>query len=412
MAIDFRIIRDAARRIFTAAVLMGIGTAVWMAMGARVSAASGDWDGAQKAVVDAYKKCQTKVDLLEYNLNYKTEYDQLKNMMSEVVNETPYLFYTATRFSVSRNTATNQIVRITLGYAQEYQKPDGSVRKSKIKKTRDKLDDAIGEAVSGVMPTMSAVEKMMVLHDYIVSNTAYTDDSEKPSRVTEVGTFLEHEANCEGYSRAFAILMEKVGIPVKFISSDEMKHMWNAVKVGKDWYHVDVTWDDPVDQERGEDQYGLVSHANFLCSAQKMRKNGHKNFSTASAASTKYDKRYWRNVDCSFYYREGKWLYLTKSGITEREKLVGGSQNVLYNIAGKNLIRSDEDQYYLIAYNNIYLYKYMFNDAKAVWKTAAEYSDTCVLDQIKFSGGKIYYRVTEDGKRHSGKLTPEEDGTI
>ena len=68
-----------------------------------VSAATGNWDGAQKAVVNAYKKYKTSVDVSAYNLNYATEYDNLKSMMGEVVSETPYLFYTGTRFSVSRN---------------------------------------------------------------------------------------------------------------------------------------------------------------------------------------------------------------------------------------------------------------------------------------------------------------------
>ena len=97
-----------------------------------VSAATGNWDGAQKAVVNAYKKYKTSVDVSAYNLNYATEYDNLKSMMGEVVSETPYLFYTGTRFSVSRNTSTNQIVKITLGYADAYKKSDGTIRKAKI----------------------------------------------------------------------------------------------------------------------------------------------------------------------------------------------------------------------------------------------------------------------------------------
>lgn len=80
---------------------------------------------------------------------------------------------------------------------------------------------------------MSQVEKAMVLHDYLVRTTAYTSDSNNAFRLTEVGVFLKHKANCEGYSRAYAILMQKVGIPVKFVSSDKMVHMWNEIKIGK-----------------------------------------------------------------------------------------------------------------------------------------------------------------------------------
>lgn len=379
----------------------------------RASAAvTGDWDGAKKAVIKAYKNYQTEVELTQYNLNYETEYSQLKSMMNEVVSETPYLFYTGTRFSVSRNTSTNLIVKITLGYADDYKKPDGSIRKAKIKQTRSKLDAAINEALLNVQPSMSKVEKAMVLHDYIVSNTAYTKNSKQQFRVTEVGVFLKHKANCEGYSRAYAILMEKVGIPVRFVSSDEMVHMWNEIQLGKYWYQVDVTWDDPLDKDDKADQYGRVSHQNFLCSAAKMQKNGYKDFNTANATSTKYDKKYWQNVNSSFFYRDGKWLYMTKDGIVERSKLTGGAQKILYNVSGDNLVRFNQDQYYLIAYNSIYLYNYQANEAKPVWKTSDVYSKSCVLDQIKYTDGKLYYRVLENGKHISNKLTPKEDGTL
>ena len=141
------------------------------------SAATGNWGGAKKAVINAYKKYQVSVDVSSYNLNYATEYSNLKSMMSEVVSETPYLFYTGTRFSVSRNTSTNQIVKITLGYADAYKKADGTIRKAKIQKTRTQLNDAINQALLVVEPSMSQVEKAMVLHDYLISTTAYTSNA-------------------------------------------------------------------------------------------------------------------------------------------------------------------------------------------------------------------------------------------
>jgi flagellin-like hook-associated protein FlgL len=373
---------------------------------------SGDWSGARKAVIQAYKTYQTEVDVSSYNLNYETEYDELKSMMNQVVSETPYLFYTGTRFSVSRNTSTNQIIKITLGYGDEYKKTDGTIRKKKIKNTRIKLDAAIDTALSNIEPSMTKIEKAMVLHDYIISNTVYTKDTTKQYRVTEVGVFLKHKANCEGYSRAYAILMEKVGIPVKFVTSDEMVHMWNKIKIGKSWYHVDVTWDDPLDSNDSADQYGRVSHENFLCSNEKIQKNGHTDFVSTDTVSTKYDKKYWKNVTVSFYYRDGSWLYMTKKGIVERKKLAGGSKEVLYNVVGDNFVKYSSDLYYFIAYNSIYLYNYKTNEAKAVWKTSELYSSSCVLDQITYTNGKLYYKVLENGTHISNKITPNEDGTI
>lgn len=383
-----------------------------LSVGRQASADTGDWAGAQKAVVAAYKNYETEVDVTEYNLNYKTEYDSLKAMMEKVVNQTPDLFYTATSYRVSRNTETNQIVKIGLGYTERFMKPDGSIRKKKIKNIRSKINEGIEQALSDIDPSMTKVEKALVLHDYIVGNTTYTKDTAYDYRLTEEGVFVKHQANCQGYSLAYSILLGKVGIPVEFVASDNMSHMWNKIKIGGKWYHVDVTWDDPVDANESQDQYGLVNHNNFLCSSDKMTKNGHTGFDTAETDSTKYDKKYWKNVTSSFYYRDGKWIYLAKDGIIERDKLQGGSKTVLYNVSGRMLSRFDKDKYYFIAYNNIYLYDYASNSAQAVWKSSSKYPKEYTLTQIKYSNGKIYYRLLNGTSHVSGTLKTKEDGMV
>lgn len=378
----------------------------------QASADTGDWAGAQKAVVTAYKNYETEVDVTKFNLNYKTEYDSLKSMMEQVVNQTPYLFYTATSYTVSRNTATNQIVKIGLGYTDRFKKPDGSIRKKKIRNIQDKINIGIEQALSDLEPSMTKVEKALVIHDYLVSNTTYTKNTENDYRLTEEGVFVKHQANCQGYSLAYAMLMEKVGIPVEFVVSDNMSHMWNKIKIGGSWYHVDVTWDDPVDASESKDQYGLVNHNNFLCSSEKMTKNGHNGFDTEGTDSTKYDNKYWKNVTSSFYYRDGKWLYLTKKGIMERDRLQGGSKEVLYNVSGRMLSRFDSDKYYFIAYNNIYIYDYTSNSAQIVWKTSSKYPKEYTLTQIRYSDGKIYYRLLNGTSHVSGILKTKEDGFV
>lgn len=376
------------------------------------AAETGDWAGAKKALIAAYKEYKTEVDLTEYNLNYKTEYNSLKETMSQVINETPYIFYAATSYTVSRSSATNQIVKIGLGYTDEYKKPDGTIRKKKIKNTRIKLNAAVDEAMSRVDSRMTKLEKAMVLHDYIVSNTTYTKNTTKQFRLTEIGVFLKHKANCQGYALAYGILMQKAGIPVQYVSSDEMSHMWNMIKIGKQWYHVDVTWDDPVDANDTLDQYGLVKHNYFLCSSAKMEKNGHTGFDTTLATSTKYDKKYWKDINSAFSYVDGKWLYMAKAGVTERDKLLGGSKQVVYNVTGKSLVPFADRKFYFIAFNSIYLYDYETNSAMAVWKVSSKYSGEYSLTQLKYSDGYVYYRLLHGNSHVNGKLKPKEDGTF
>ena len=58
---------------------------------------------------------------------------------------------------------------------------------------------------------------------------------------------------CEGYSRAFKVLCDELGIPCVLtegsakgsVSETPGAHMWNYVQLDGSWYAVDVTWNDP-----------------------------------------------------------------------------------------------------------------------------------------------------------------------
>lgn len=59
---------------------------------------------------------------------------------------------------------------------------------------------------------------------------------------TAYGCLVRHKAVCQGYSEAFHLIMVQLGIPDKY--QQGKNHIWNKVKVGNTWYHVDVTWND------------------------------------------------------------------------------------------------------------------------------------------------------------------------
>ncbi len=74
-----------------------------------------------------------------------------------------------------------------------------------------------------------------------------TDSAEHLSHLAYSGLVPTYgdEPVCDGYSKAFKIIMDKLGIPCVTPVSHRGNHMWNNVKMedGK-WYIVDVTWDD------------------------------------------------------------------------------------------------------------------------------------------------------------------------
>jgi len=107
-----------------------------------------------------------------------------------------------------------------------------------------------GDIVSSIItPSMSDREKALVIHDYIINNTVYgypTNDEDAAYRAE--GVFKYNEAVCAGYSSAFLVMAHVAGLEATYVSvkSDKMHHAWNKVKIDGVWYHVDVTWDDPI----------------------------------------------------------------------------------------------------------------------------------------------------------------------
>ena len=55
--------------------------------------------------------------------------------------------------------------------------------------------------------------------------------------------------------------LNNVNIENRMVVSNNMNHAWNMLKIGGKWYHVDVTWDDPV-----WDILGRVRHEYFMLS--------------------------------------------------------------------------------------------------------------------------------------------------
>lgn len=108
-------------------------------------------------------------------------------------------------------------------------------------------EKAAKEIVAQLTPDMDDYEKLKFLHDYLVQNCE-TDTNYKFAD-TVYGALVEKKALCEGYAKAYSYLCNLAGIENAIVTGETyVAHMWNMVKVGGNWYHVDITWDNPDDQ--------------------------------------------------------------------------------------------------------------------------------------------------------------------
>ena len=98
---------------------------------------------------------------------------------------------------------------------------------------------------------LSDIEAVLAVHDYLVLNTDYDQltaatGSGGVSHYAE-GLLLHNLAVCSGYASTFQLLMQIAGIDCEYVFTDS--HAWNLVQIDDEWYHIDVTWDDPVSEE-------------------------------------------------------------------------------------------------------------------------------------------------------------------
>jgi len=114
---------------------------------------------------------------------------------------------------------------------------------------------------------MSEFEKQLVLHDYLVYNTRY--DSSPLGEIpieshTPYGALIRGIAVCNGYSYAFKLLMDAVGIECEIVYGEAEangvveKHAWNRVNIGGNYYLVDTTWASPF-----PDMPGMITYDYF-----------------------------------------------------------------------------------------------------------------------------------------------------
>ena len=137
---------------------------------------------------------------------------------------------------------------------------------------------------------MSDFEKELTIIQWIVENCEYEASESRYdwSRSTAYSVMIEGKGQCAGYADAFLQMAMACGLEARYVYNTS--HAWNLVKLDGDWYHVDVTWEDPI----GSNSYGFGSlrnkYINLTDSEISSEFSSHKTWSpkTIKANGTKY----------------------------------------------------------------------------------------------------------------------------
>lgn len=227
-------------------------------------------------IMSAYYIAQNGVDIIEVSnnnsvystieaglLNNQTEimvstHDDAEKIYEEairVLNAHPELFWATGGFSMT-SMPNMALPTYTL-------KIDSRCRQDDILNMMTSLNESVDSIVGAAnVKCDSDYEKAAFVHDFIVLNCTYDIDTfnkylnnsnEGTSLAyTSYGCLVNRKAVCEGYSKAYKLILNRLNIECEVVSGTAINdmgmgnHAWNYIKLDDGYYLVDVTWDDPV----------------------------------------------------------------------------------------------------------------------------------------------------------------------
>lgn len=199
---------------------------------------------------------------------------EYNNACAAFEHENPDLFYvdySALTFRVGRNSSGKYLAYLCSGSNPDYYRFDDFSSKATVDAAMAALNSRANEIanaaleITGATDEETVVERIRYVHNEIIggSRYVYPEAAQGGETVfTAYGCLVLGESVCEGYSKATKLILNKIGIDCELIiglgkevddltaSSQLQSHMWNAVKVGSNWYALDVTWDDPISVKR------------------------------------------------------------------------------------------------------------------------------------------------------------------
>lgn len=210
---------------------------------------------------------------------------------------------------------------------------------------------------------MDDFEKALYIHDYIVLNCEYdlelleiletegTLTGElRSERYTEYSVLVNGTGICGSYALAYRAILNAAGMECLYLSSSQMNHAWNLVKIDGEWYHVDCCWDDPV-----PDTYGIARRTYFLRTDKEIMDLNHYSWTPGQYKSTsvKYSDMP-RNYDIKQKYDDGKWYYFEGTTLYSSDEY-GKNETEITSISASSIDADDNNVYFSIGR---YIYEY------------------------------------------------------
>lgn len=271
-------------------------------------------EGLEQKIIDSCYYGQ-KIDISEYKLTVK----QLHEIYYALLDAGDLAWYAERKYF---NYETDEQTDLVLTFEPKLLPASRYDRAVYQQRLEEILQQCV---IDGMEPWQIALS----VHDYLVMHTAY---DEYLKVTTGYDLLVSGKTVCSGYTEVYRELMRMAGIPCVSVVSEPMEHTWNLVCLDGKWYHVDVTWDDPV-----PDQYGFARHDYFLLTDEEISSGDDPHYdwvTDITCTDTSYTDAFFRDVDSPICFTDADTCYLIRDKRYEnrvyRRDIAVGTETVIY----------------------------------------------------------------------------------
>lgn len=302
-----------------------------------------------------------------YITGYSVPIADASSLFTAVLFKNPDLFYVDPTKIGYANDGSGNIALLAPGYLYTQEELP-----SKVQEVEDKADLLL----SDIGVDWDQATQVLRVHDELILDCEYAKtELEKgaaanPEIYTAYGALVNGEAVCQGYTLGYNYILSKLGIDTSVVISYAMNHSWTMAKIDGDYYHIDVTWDDPT-----YDKLGQAYHTYFMKSDSYLKSetsaNKHYDWvADKNATDTSYDNMFWHRVTTQIIYENENYYYISNISSQSYKGYL-----VKYDGIKNTPLVEIGDRWYANKENNSY------------WMSNFSYLDRC--------GDKLYYNTTQ-----------------
>ena len=269
--------------------------------------------------------------------SFKLKPDEFYNAYQALLNSHPEMFFVSGGYSYYSGKYVTSIL------------PKYNYSGQELKNMQAIYEEGVSKVVSYARSAKTTVGRLLRANDYLCANFEY-DTSYK---IYSPELFFKNSKGvCQAYMLVYRAVLNEFGISNIAVTSQAMNHTWNMVYLDGSWYHIDVTWNDPI-----SDVPLRATHNHFLLSDAGIKNSGHYSWndgweSFEIASNKKYDNFFWKNLN-QVAAMQGDVVYFVDSDYT----------SVNRDVYAYNLANNTSKKIYSFSYG----YGSYYRDYNPVW---------------------------------------------